>query len=205
MKVYCSTCQTNFTTLPDDAALSSNFKFTCKVCSRPDNRVQGLNVAHDPRLDRSSMPEGTTVRPPRRQEFLPDGFQYDRKVPKPMKRGPEWSFSDTFLAELLAERSDDEKGRALAVILGRWRKQMTFEELAEETHQPPTDVRKALSVFRTEGDALWEKKQRAAAKAERNRQLSARAGELFARGHSVREVARILKCSVGRASELKAA
>ena len=205
MRVYCFTCQTNFTELPDDAKLSPDSRFTCKGCLRVDNRVHGLNVAHYPRLDRSGMPEGTTARPPRREEFLPDGFQLDRKSPKPMKPGPEWSYSDAFLREMLADRSDDEMGRALVVMVGRWRQQRTFEELAEETHQPPADVRKVLSGFRTEGNALWEKKQRAAVKAERNSQLSVRASELFGQGLTVRQVAAILKCSVGRASELKAA
>ncbi len=210
MKVFCASCQTNFTELPDDARLSAEFRFTCKACSRPDNRVQGLNVAHDPRLDRAGAPEGTALRRPQaedisREEFVREGFQIDRKSPKPMKPGPEWSRSDTFLRELLADRTDEEKGRALVLIVGRWRMQKTFQALAEETNQPEADARRAISVFRTQGDRLWERKQRADAKQEKNRQLSARASALFDQGLTVRQVASILKCSVGRASELKAA
>ena len=205
MRVYCVTCQANFTELPDDASLSPDFKFTCKVCSRPDNRVQGLNVAHDPRLDHSGLPEGTKVRPPRREEIIPKGFQLDRHAPKPMKPGPIWSRSDEFLQELVADRSGEEKERALAVMRGRWRRSLTFDEIAGETNQSPGDVRKMLSAFRTEGNKLWERKERAEAKQEKNRQLSARAGELFGQGLTVRQVAAILKCSVGRASELKVA
>jgi hypothetical protein len=210
MRVYCSECQTSFTELPDDANLSPNFKFTCKDCHRPDNRVQGLSTQFDPRFDRAGTPDGTAAKRPGpeeilREEFAHGGFQIDRKTPKPMKPGPEWSRSDAFLRELLTERSREEMGKALALIVGRWRRGLTFRELAEETHQSEEAVRKKLSGFRTEGDALWEKKERAAAKSERNRQLSVRANELFAQGLTVRQVADILKCSVGRASELKAA
>ncbi|SRR5216684_197838 len=204
MKIYCGTCQTNFTELPD-AALSPDFKFTCKVCSRPDNRVQGLSVAHDPRLDHSTLPEGTTARPPRREEVIPKGFQLDRQAPKPMKAGPVWSRSDEFLRELVAGRSAEEKERALVVMHGRWRRGFTFGELATATGLPVEEVRKQLSVLRTEGNKLWESKERADAKQEKNRQLSARAWELFDQGLTVRQVAAILKCSVGRASELKVA
>ena len=139
------------------------------------------------------------------EECLPDGFHIDRKTPKPMKSGPEWGFSDVFLREMLADRTREEIGRALVLMVGRWRMQKTFQELAEETNQPEPDVRKALSVLRTEGNALWEKNQRAAIKAEKNAQLSARAKELFGWGHSVREVAAIMDCSVGYASELRRA
>jgi hypothetical protein len=140
-----------------------------------------------------------------REEFARGSFQIDRKSPKPMKPGPLWSRSDNFLRELLADRTREEMGRALLLIAGRWRRGLTFRELAEETHQTEEVVRKNLSAFRTVGNALWEKKQRAEAKHERNRQLSARANELFDQGLSVRQVAGILKCSVGRASQLKAA
>jgi hypothetical protein len=145
MKVYCTTCRTNFTELPDDMKLAADFCFTCRKCCAPDNRIQGLNIAHDPRLDRAVAPEGTATRGPRpeeisREEFVREGFQIDRKAPKPMKPGPEWSRSDVFLREMLADRSDEEKGKALVLILGRWRMQKTFQELSEETNLPEADV-----------------------------------------------------------------
>jgi len=209
-KIHCADCGINSTELPDDAALSPDFKFTCKECYGPDNRVQGLTVAHDPRLERAGTPEGTAASRPRpeqiaHEEFVRAGFHLDSRTPKAMKPGPDWCYSDAFLRELLIDRTREEMGRALVVIVGRWRRGLTFKELAEETNQPPAEVRKGLSVFRTEGNALWEKHQRAEAKAERNRQLSVRAHELFALGLSVRQVAEILKCSVGRASELRQA
>ena len=200
-KVFCSTCTTNFTEVAADAALAPDFKFTCKDCLPCDNHVRGFDIAHDPRLDRLRMPDGTARRP---REFL-TGFQIDRKTLKTMKPGPEWSRSDAFLRELLADRTDDEKGQALVLLIGRWRQCKTFRELAEETFLSVEDVRKALSALRREGNALWGKKCRAAAKAERNRQLSLRAQELFARDLTVRQVAGILKCSVGLASELQRA
>jgi len=150
------------------------------------------------------MPEGTTARPPRREEVIPKGFQLDRHAPKPMKPGPQWSRSDDFLRELVADRGEG-KERALVVMQGRWRRGFTFGELATATGLPVEEVRKQLSVLRTEGNQLWERKERAAAKQEKNRQLSARAGALFGQGLTVRQVAAILKTSVGRASELKAA
>jgi hypothetical protein len=203
-RVYCSSCGANFTEIAAGTVLSPDFRFMCKGCLPRDNRVRGFDVAHDPRLDWSRMPEGTTGRP-RRGEFLPDGFQLDRKTPKPMKPGPEWSRSDAFLRELLADRTDDEKGKALVLLIGRWRQCKTFQELADETSLSVEDAHKALSALRREGNALWKKKRRATAKAERNRQLSLRAKELFARDLTVRQVAGILKCSVGLASELRRA
>jgi len=205
VKIYCASCETSCTELPDDTKLSPDFHFTCKDCHGPDHRVRGLSIAHDPRLDHSSLPEGTTARPPRREEVIPKGYQLDRHAPKPMKSGPIWSRSDEFLQELVADRSGEEKERALVTMRGRWRRSLTFDEIAGETNQSPGDVRKMLSVFRTKGNQLWERKERAAAKHERNRLLSARAGELFGQGLTVRQVSAILKCSVGRASELRAA
>jgi len=106
---------------------------------------------------------------------------------------------------MLANRTREEMGKALVVMLGRWWMQKSFSELAKETHQSVEDVRKALSVLRAQGNALWEKRQRAEGKATRNAQLSSRAKELFADGLTVRQVARIMHCSVGYASELRRA
>jgi hypothetical protein len=122
-----------------------------------------------------------------------------------MKPGPEWCGSNAFLRELLADRSDEEKGQALVVMVGRWRHQKTFMELAVEAGRSVADARKALSVLRMEGDAVWARKQRVAAKAAKNAQLTARAKELFARELTVREVAEIVGVSVGLASELRRA
>lgn len=196
-RVYCSTCAANFTEIAGDAALSPNFRFTCKECYPRDNRVRGLDTAHDPRLGRDPL-----IGRPAPQFSDEGGFHIDRKSPKRMKPGPEWSRSDAFLRELLADRTDEEKGEALLVLIGRWRQQETFEEIAGEVGISEPAVRAALSALRKEGNALWAKKQRAAAKAERNRQLSLRAQELFGRGLSVRQVAKIMRCSVGYASEL---
>ena len=209
-KIYCSSCTTNFTEIPADAALAPDFRFVCRQCYTPDNRVVGLGTAHDPRLDRAGTPEGTAARRPRpeeisHEEFVRAGFHLDGRTPKPMKPGPEWSRSNEFLRELLADRTDEEKGKALVLIVGRWRQSKTFQELAAELSLLPEDVRKNLSAFRTEGDRLWAKKQRAAAKAEKNAQVSARAKALSERGLTVREVAEIMGLSIGFISELQRA
>src|SRR5882762_452335 len=141
VKIYCASCETSCTELPDDTKLSPDFHFTCKDCHGPDHRVRGLSIAHDPRLDHSSLPEGTTARPPRREEVIPKGYQLDRHAPKPMKSGPIWSRSDEFLQELVADRSGEEKERALVTMRGRWRRSLTFDEIAGETNQSPGDVR----------------------------------------------------------------
>ena len=171
------------------------------ICRRCDKRIPDASESETDETCRC----GDDIEPAQCKECLPAGFHIDRKTPKCVKSVPEWSFSDAFLREMLADRTREEMGRALVLMVGRWRMQKTFPELAEETNQTEQDVRKALSVFRTEGNALWEKNQRAAIKAEKNAQLSARARELFGRGHSVREVAKIMACSVGYASELRRA
>jgi hypothetical protein len=193
-KIYCYTCEISFVELPADVALAPDCAFTCRGCYAADDRVKGFNVAHDPRLGRNSNNP---------KLVLPSGF-HQVKPPKPIK-GPTWSYSDEFLRELVTDRSDEEKGKALVLVIGRWRQWKTIAELAVETRQSVDDARSALSALRREGNALWEKKQRAAVKAERNRQLSLRAQELFARDLTVRQVAGILKVSVGLASELRQA
>ncbi len=231
-KVYCSTCAVNFTEIATDAVLSPDFRFACKDCLPRDKPVQGLDTSHDPRLGhdpligRSGWRPSASLSPQFSDEenhnneevdtdsqetetsnwyFIPDGFHLDRKAPKRMKPGPEWSRSDAFLREMLADRTDEEKAKALLVLIGRWRQQETFEEIAAKVGMSEPAVRAVLAELRREGDALWKKKQRAAAKAERSRQLSLRAHELFARDLTVRQVAGILKCSVGLASELRQA
>jgi hypothetical protein len=190
-QVYCSQCGGNAIEPSDDAPLSPNFKFICKDCYRPDNRVKGF-IAHDPRLRTS----GKRPRDVQLRDCIENGLQLDRKSPKPI-RGPEWAYSDVFLRELLSGRSEEEKGRALSLICGRWREHKTFEELGGE------DARKALSVLRTQGNALWAKNKREEAKARKRAVLSARAKGLFDRDLTVRQVADILDCSVGYASELR--
>jgi hypothetical protein len=140
-----------------------------------------------------------------REEFARGGFQIDRKTPKAMKPGPEWSRSDAFLHNLVADLGDKERVQALVVMFGRWRRGFTFEELATATNLPAAEVRALLSVLRTQGNAVMEKRQRADAKLKKHGELAVRAKELFGRGHSVREVAQIMDCSVGYASELRRA
>jgi hypothetical protein len=210
MRVHCTGCQTNFTELPDDAILSPDFKFTCKDCYGPDNRVQGLGIAHDPRLDRAGTPDGTAARRPRpeeisQEEFVREGFQLDRKEPKPIKPGPTWSRSDAFLSKLVSDLGEKERQQALVVMHGRWRRGFTFWELATATGLLVAEVRALLSVLRTKGDAVMEKRERAEAKFKKNGELSVRAKELFERGLTTREVAAIMECSLGYASELRRA
>ena len=205
MKIYCASCETSCTELPDDTKLSPDFHFTCKDCHGPDHRVRGLSIAHDPRLDHSSLPEGTTARPPRREEVIPKGFQLDRKAPKPIKPGPTWSNSDAFLSNLVAGLSDKEREQALVVMHGRWRRGFTFEELATATGLPVKEVRALLSVLRTVGNAVMEKRERAEEKFMKKAGMSVKAKELFERGLTTRQVAAILECSVGYASELRRA
>ncbi len=66
MKVYCSTCTTNFTEIPDDVGLSPDFHFTCKECLPKADAVgaRRLDTAHDPRLARRRHKpddEGTSI------------------------------------------------------------------------------------------------------------------------------------------------
>ncbi len=210
MRVHCVVCQINFTQLPDDASLSPDFKFTCKDCYTPDNRVKGLSTQFDPRLDRACTPEGTAARRPRpeevsREELVREGFQPDRKAPKPIKPGPDWSRSDAFLSNLVSDLGEKERQHALVVMHGRWRRGFTFWELATATGLPVEDVRALLSVLRTKGDAVMEKRERADAKAKKNGELSVKVRELSERGLTVREIARLMGISIGFVSELRAA
>ena len=204
MRVYCATCKTNFTVLPDDARLSAEFRFICRACHRPDNQTQ-LNVAFDPRLDRAGLPEGTTIRPPRREQPIPDGFHLDQRAPKPMKPGPVWSRSDAFLDNLVSDLDEKDRVQALVVMHGRWRRGFTFEELATATGLPVTEVRALLSVLRTQGNAVWEKRAREDAKFKKRGELSIKARELSNRGHTVREIAQKMGVSIGFVSELRRA
>jgi hypothetical protein len=42
MKVYCASCTINSTELPDDAALSPKFRFTCKNCTQGSSMLNGM-------------------------------------------------------------------------------------------------------------------------------------------------------------------
>jgi len=49
MKVYCSTCTTNFTEIPDDVGLSPDFHFTCKECLPKADAVGARKLDVPPR------------------------------------------------------------------------------------------------------------------------------------------------------------
>lgn len=219
MKIACSKCGRNPTELPDDVQLAAAFAFKCRECCLPGTAkgARRLDIAHDPFFPRAHRPDDTPSLRPRPaeqeklswQEFVQAGFQFDRKTPKPIKPGPEWAYSDSFLLDV-AIRAKIKNG--MAIMRGRWRQKKTFREIAEQLGMVSEDmtveevvkeVRKAISVFRTMGNRLWAKKQRAEAKAKKIVYLSARAGDLAERGHSVRQIARIMGCSVGYASELR--
>jgi hypothetical protein len=43
MKVFCTDCQKNSITLPDDAKLAPDFKFTCRDCTQGSSMLNGMS------------------------------------------------------------------------------------------------------------------------------------------------------------------
>jgi transcriptional regulator with XRE-family HTH domain len=95
--------------------------------------------------------------------------------------------------------------RALVIMHGRWRRGFTFEELAAATGLTVAEVRSLLSVFRTLGNAVWERREREDSKFKKRGELSVKARELSKRGLTVREIAQKMGISIGFVSELRRA
>lgn len=190
--VYCTKCKRNTIELPNGTQLAPGFAFRCRECCPAARIPVGLDA----------QPKKKGIRVAETGERLGAGFQLDRKTPKPIKPGPEWANSDGFLLEVTI-RAKIRKGSA--IMRARWREQKTFQEIAEQVGLTVEEVRKAISVLRTLGNRLWERKQRAEVKAKKIAYLSARAKALAENGHSVRQIARIMDISIGYVSELRRA